>query len=228
MLVALVFVLARNIVKLVVERRRALPFARFRAKLVALLLGMTLVPAVLVLIVGSELIRTSVDRWFNAPMDDILSVGEQDCGRLLPRAADARAATTPPRIARDAGGSRPRRHPMCGRFATCSRRTSRSSACRWSRSTESSPVGGIVAAPRAGLDVAAPALPAGYNRAAADRLAAQALAGAGRDRVGRSARHLGRSAACRSRHPCAGRPADRRGRRDRLSDRRSRGSRRAA
>src|SRR5215218_10927616 len=34
MLVALVFVLARNIIKLVVEHRRALPFARFRAKLV--------------------------------------------------------------------------------------------------------------------------------------------------------------------------------------------------
>src|SRR3954452_22811514 len=44
MLAALVFVLARNIVKLIVERRKALPFARFRAKLVALLLGMTLVP----------------------------------------------------------------------------------------------------------------------------------------------------------------------------------------
>src|SRR5688572_32475267 len=72
-LVALVFVLARNIVKLVVERRRALPFARFRAKLVAVLLGMTLVPAVLVLIVGSELIRTSVDRWFNQPMDVMLT-----------------------------------------------------------------------------------------------------------------------------------------------------------
>src|SRR3954469_18325780 len=49
MLAALVFVLARYIVKLIVERRRALPFARFRSKLVALLLGMTLVPAVLVL-----------------------------------------------------------------------------------------------------------------------------------------------------------------------------------
>ena len=73
MLVALVFVLARNIVKLVVERRRALPFARFRAKLVAVLLAMTLVPAVLVLLVGSELIRNSVDRWFNAPMDEMLS-----------------------------------------------------------------------------------------------------------------------------------------------------------
>ena len=62
MLTALVFVLARNIVKLIVERRKALPFARFRAKLVALLLGMTLVPTVLVLIVGSELIRTNIDR----------------------------------------------------------------------------------------------------------------------------------------------------------------------
>src|SRR3954467_13256713 len=59
MLAALVFVLARNIVKLIVERRKALPFARFRAKLVALLLGMALVPTVLVLIVGSGLIRTN-------------------------------------------------------------------------------------------------------------------------------------------------------------------------
>src|SRR5262245_23113054 len=67
-LVALGFVLARNVVKLVVERRSALPFARFRSKLVALLLTMTLIPAVLVLIIGSELIRTNIDQWFNAPM----------------------------------------------------------------------------------------------------------------------------------------------------------------
>src|SRR5262245_55944833 len=80
MLAVLAFVLARNVVKLVVERRRALPFARFRAKLVVLLLGMTLAPAVLVLIVGSELIRTSVDRWFNAPMDEILSSANKIAG----------------------------------------------------------------------------------------------------------------------------------------------------
>src|SRR5919204_3587555 len=80
MLAALVFVLARNIIKLIVERRRALPFARFRAKLVVLLLGMTLAPAVLVLIVGSELIRTSVDRWFNAPMDEVLSSANRIAG----------------------------------------------------------------------------------------------------------------------------------------------------
>jgi two-component system nitrogen regulation sensor histidine kinase NtrY len=72
-LVGLVFVLARNIVKLLVEKRNALPFAHFRAKLVALMLGMTLIPAVLVLIAGSGVIRNSVDRWFNAPMEDVLS-----------------------------------------------------------------------------------------------------------------------------------------------------------
>jgi two-component system nitrogen regulation sensor histidine kinase NtrY len=75
-LLGLAFVLARNVIKLVVERRRALPFARFRGKLVAVLLGMTLVPAVLVLLVGSELIRNSVDRWFNAPVEDVLKAAD--------------------------------------------------------------------------------------------------------------------------------------------------------
>ena len=73
MLLALLFVLARNIIKLVVEQRRAMPFARFRTKLVIALLGMTLIPAVLVLIVGSGLIRSNIDQFFNAPMSNMLS-----------------------------------------------------------------------------------------------------------------------------------------------------------
>jgi two-component system nitrogen regulation sensor histidine kinase NtrY len=73
MLLALLFVLARNVIKLVVEQRKAVPFARFRTRLVTALLGMTLIPAVLVLIVGSELIRNNIDRFFNAPMATMLS-----------------------------------------------------------------------------------------------------------------------------------------------------------
>ena len=99
-LVALVFVLARNILKRLVEKRRGLPFAHFRAKLVGALLGMTVIPAVLVLIVGSELIRNSVDRWFNAPMDDVLSSANAIAGdyyqerqRLATAAADGLAAS---------------------------------------------------------------------------------------------------------------------------------------
>src|SRR5262245_8618336 len=76
MLLGLTFVLARNVIKLIVERRKSLPFARFRAKLVAVLLGMTFIPSVLVLIVGSELIRNSVGRWFNAPVEDVLTAAD--------------------------------------------------------------------------------------------------------------------------------------------------------
>src|SRR5215211_6387230 len=72
MLLALGFVLARNIVKLAVERRRGLPFSRFRAKLVGALLGLTIVPALLVLLVGSELIRSSTEKWVSQPVDAVL------------------------------------------------------------------------------------------------------------------------------------------------------------
>ena len=73
MLLALGFVLARNVIKLVVERRRGLPFSRFRLKLVAALLGLTIVPSVLVLLAGSELIRQTTSRWFSQPVSDVLT-----------------------------------------------------------------------------------------------------------------------------------------------------------
>jgi two-component system nitrogen regulation sensor histidine kinase NtrY len=72
LMLALLFVLARNVLKLAVERRRALPFARFRAKLVFALLGLTLIPAVLVLLVGSEIIRNAASRWFSPPIDAVI------------------------------------------------------------------------------------------------------------------------------------------------------------
>ena len=96
MLLALGFFLVRNVVKLVVERRRALPFARFRAKLVALLLGLTLVPAVLVLAVGSQVVLTAVDRWFNAPMDEVLASASTHRVGLLSRSGSGSSATRPP------------------------------------------------------------------------------------------------------------------------------------
>jgi two-component system nitrogen regulation sensor histidine kinase NtrY len=77
MLLALVVVLARNIIKLLVERRRAMPFVRFRAKLVLVLLGMTLIPAVLVLFVGSNVVLAAVGQWFNEPVDEVLSSASQ-------------------------------------------------------------------------------------------------------------------------------------------------------
>ncbi len=80
MLLALAFVLARNVVKLIVERRRGLPFSRFRAKLVLALLGLTIVPSVLVLIVGGELIRSSTQKWMAQPVDDVLTSANRIAG----------------------------------------------------------------------------------------------------------------------------------------------------
>jgi len=174
MLVALVFVLARTVIKLVVERRKALPFARFRAKLVVLLLGLTFVPAGLVLIVGSDLISTSVDRWFNAPMDDVLSSANQIAGdyyherqMLVSEQAGrvARALSTVDLAAADAGTLR----DLLAKDVTSPR-------------VQVLQVYRVVAAAPQGIEpvaeVAASALPPGYTSAATDRLAAQAVAGA--------------------------------------------------
>ncbi len=176
MLVALAFVLARNIVKLIVERRHALPFARFRAKLVALLLGMTLVPAILVLGVGSELIRNSVDRWFNAPMDEILSSANQIAGDYY-HERQMLVSDHASRIAHELGAIN---------LASTDVRTIRTllapdvtlQRVQMIQVYRVVPPAGSLPTLEPVVDVAAPRLPAGYSRAAADRLAAQALAGA--------------------------------------------------
>ena len=173
-LVALVFVLARNIVKLVVERRRALPFARFRAKLVGVLLGMTIIPAVLVLLVGSELIRNSVDRWFNAPMDDVLSSANAIAGdyyqerqRLVSAQAQRLARTL---SAIDLGATEPAEVRELVAPDVLQERIGLVEVYRVGLRTSAAnpPVFPIA-------DVAAASLPRDYPRAASDRLAERTL-----------------------------------------------------
>ena len=176
MLAALLFVLARNIIKLIVEQRRALAFAKFRAKLVALLLGLTLVPAVLVLIVGSELIRTSVDRWFNAPMDEVLGSANQIASDYY-HERQVQVSDHAGRIARtlaDVNLANPDVRPLRDLVApdVTSQRVQMVEVYRAGASN------GSLQALEPVVDVASPLLPAGYSRAAADRLAAQTLGGA--------------------------------------------------
>src|SRR5436309_2002505 len=191
MLAALVFVLARNIVKLIVERRKALPFARFRAKLVLLLLGMTFVPAVLVLIVGSELMIQSVDRWFNAPMDEILTSANKIAGDYYAE-RQLLVSDHANRIARalssvDLGNRdvRPIRDLLAPNVTL-----QRVQMIEVYRVVPPQAQRGSLLTLEPVVDVAAPALPPGYSRAAADRLAAQALSGA---RETRSVETLGNS-----------------------------------
>jgi two-component system nitrogen regulation sensor histidine kinase NtrY len=175
MLVALLFVLARNIVKLLVERRRGLPFARFQAKLVALLLGMTLIPTIAVLIVGSELIRSGIDRWFNAPMDELLTTANEIAGdyyqerQLFVSDQAARIARTLASVDLSRADVRALRDVLAPDVTL--RRIQMVEVYRVV------PGAGALPGLAPVLDVAASGIPPGYNRAAAERLAMQALGG---------------------------------------------------
>src|SRR5262245_39729317 len=176
MLVALVFVLARNVVKLIVERRGGLPFARFRAKLVFLLLGMTLVPAVFVLAVGSELIRNSVDGWLNAPFDDILASTNQIAGDYY-QERQLRVADQARRIARSLS-TVDLTAPDLGRLRDLVAPDVTSGRVQMVEVYRVGTGVGSLEALEPVVDVAASTLPPGYSRAAAERLATQAFTGA--------------------------------------------------
>jgi len=173
-LLGLTFVLARNVIKLIVERRRALPFARFRGKLVTVLLGMTLIPAVLVLLVGSELIRNSVDRWFNAPVEDVLTAADLIASDYY-RDRQVRVTNDAERMARALAGSsfegadvsavRDRVYPDVAQG-----RVKMVEVYRVQPGAQAPEVVPY-------FDVAAPDMPHGYARAIADRMASRAAAG---------------------------------------------------
>src|SRR3954469_5694707 len=174
MLLGLTFVLARNVIKLVIERRNALPFARFRARLVAVLLGMTLVPAVLVLIVGSELIRNSVDRWFNAPVEEVLTSAESIAGDYY-HDRQVRVTDDATRIARALGALR-----IDGNDVSAVRELVNAEVVQGRvRMIEVYQIvpGGGAAAVAPYVTAAAADLPHGYARAVADRIAQRAASG---------------------------------------------------
>ncbi len=77
MLLVLAFVLGRNLIKLFVERRRAVLGAKFKTRLVLVFVSFALFPSALIVLVGSRLISTSVDRWFSHEVESVL-LGAQE------------------------------------------------------------------------------------------------------------------------------------------------------
>jgi two-component system nitrogen regulation sensor histidine kinase NtrY len=175
MLVALAFVLARNVIKSIMEGRSGLPFGRFRAKLVLALLGMTVIPAVLVLIVGSRVVLTAVDRWFNAPMEEILSGANSIAGdyyqereRIVADQA-TRLARSLSRLDLASVGLSSVQNVVTPEVA--GQRIAMVQVYRAVR-TPNQPIDVVSM-----VDVASPSMPQGWARGSADRLAARAANG---------------------------------------------------
>jgi two-component system nitrogen regulation sensor histidine kinase NtrY len=69
----LLVVIFRNLVKLLSERKRHIPGARFRTKLVLAMIGVTIVPTLLVSFTAVDLVAKIIDFWSAQPVDKIVS-----------------------------------------------------------------------------------------------------------------------------------------------------------
>jgi two-component system nitrogen regulation sensor histidine kinase NtrY len=88
LLLVLVFVLGRNLVRMLMEWRRGVFGARLRVQLLLVFLLMAVAPSALLLLVGSDLIRQTVDRWFNVDVERILASSQVLETSLRQSAAD--------------------------------------------------------------------------------------------------------------------------------------------
>ena len=77
LIVILSFILARNLIRLAVERRTGVLGSRFRTKLVLTYVGLTFVPVILIFLIATNLLQGSIDRWFSAPVETILRGGAE-------------------------------------------------------------------------------------------------------------------------------------------------------
>ncbi len=77
LILVLLFVLFRNLTKLLIERRRNILGSRFRTRLVVTFIGLCLVPSVLLFIAALSLIERSIERWFNTPVDVITQYSQK-------------------------------------------------------------------------------------------------------------------------------------------------------
>jgi two-component system nitrogen regulation sensor histidine kinase NtrY len=72
LILVILFVLARNLLRLWLERRQRALGARFKTKLVATYVGLSLVPVLLLFFYASELLQGSIERWFSSSLRTVL------------------------------------------------------------------------------------------------------------------------------------------------------------
>jgi len=72
LLVLLVYLILRNFVKLVFERRRRIMGSRLRTKLVTAFVGLSIVPTLLLFFIAIGFITRSIEGWFGVKIDDSL------------------------------------------------------------------------------------------------------------------------------------------------------------
>jgi two-component system nitrogen regulation sensor histidine kinase NtrY len=85
LILVVLFVLLRNLVKLLVERRHRVLGSTFKFKLVGTYIGLSLMPVLLLFAIATELLQGSMDRWFNTPVAPVLERGNAVAQALYDR-----------------------------------------------------------------------------------------------------------------------------------------------
>ena len=73
LIILLVFLIVRNVVKLVFERRHGIIGSKLRTKLVAAFVSLSLIPTVLLFLVSINFLSYSIDNWFSMRIGDALN-----------------------------------------------------------------------------------------------------------------------------------------------------------
>ncbi|MCZ6777736.1 MAG: ATP-binding protein [Acidobacteriota bacterium] len=77
LILTFLFILFRNLIKLLVERKRNILGAKFKTKVVFTLLALWLLPSLLIFLAALHLIQSSVDKWFSTPVDEVTQYSQE-------------------------------------------------------------------------------------------------------------------------------------------------------
>lgn len=72
LVISFLFLIFRNLFKLILERRRGVPGARLRSKLVGAFIALSLIPTMLLFLVSAGFISKSIDSWFSTQVESAL------------------------------------------------------------------------------------------------------------------------------------------------------------
>ena len=73
LILLLIFLIVRNLVKVIFERRHGIAGSKLRTKLVAAFVGLSLIPTVLLFLVSINFLSYSIDNWFSIRIGDALN-----------------------------------------------------------------------------------------------------------------------------------------------------------
>ena len=88
LLLLFVFLVGRNLVKLLLERRRRILGSHLRTRLVLAFVGLSLFPALLLFLVSTSFVRSSIEKWFDVQVERSLEGSDEIVRAYYRDAAD--------------------------------------------------------------------------------------------------------------------------------------------